>query len=234
MATNSRFRSASEVDIQDILNGKSSKSTERTIWSATNIFRTFLAENGCSRNFEDFEKTVLNDKLRLFFASIKKQGKNPGDDGGSYKKNAYVNLRYGLSKFIKKQLGWDISDDPDFISSHEVFSAVCTKLKKSGYGETSHYPPIEKEDLQKLYSNGHHAFDVNTPLGLFQKVWFEVFFYLCRRGRENARDMTRDTFQIAKDATGREYVFQAIGEHDKNHTANDAPDDTIGEGKSFF
>ena len=107
-------------------------------------------------------------------------------------------------------------------------------MKKTGHGETSHYPPIEKEDLQKLYFGDHHAFNVNTPVGLLQKVWFDIFFYLCRRGRENAREMSRDTFKVDKDASGREYVYQAVGEVDKNHSANDKPDDTVGEGKKCF
>ena len=131
-------------------------------------------------------------------------------------------------------MGWDISKDPEFVSSYEVFVAVCTKLKKSGLGDTTHYPPIEKEDLNQLYFGNHHAFNVQTPLGLFQKVWYEIMFYMCRRGRENAREMTRETFKIAKDASGREFIYQAVGEHDKNHNANDGPDDTIGEGKAVI
>ena len=170
----------------------------------------------------------MNENLRLFFASIQKQGKN-----AAYKKNAYVNLRYGLSKFIKAECGWDIGEDPAFISSHDIFSAVCTKLKKTGYGETTHYPPIEPEDLYKLYRGEHFAFDIHTPVGLFQKVWYEICFYLCRRGRENAREMTRDTFKMGKDASGRQFVYQAVGEVDKNHTASDKPDDTIGEGRYY-
>ena len=45
--------------------------------------------------------------------------------------------------------------------------------------------------------------------------------------------MTKDTFSIARDASGREFVYQAIGEVDKNHNASDKPDDTIGEGRFY-
>ena len=76
MATNSRFQSVSENDIQDILNGKNSKSTQRTIKKATNTFRTVLVENGNNKEFENFDKKILNDHLRIFFASIKKQGRS--------------------------------------------------------------------------------------------------------------------------------------------------------------
>ena len=36
--------------------------------------------------------------------------------------------------------------------------------------------------------------------------------YICRRGRENLRDLKQDHFQIYKDSDGREYVAQARDE----------------------
>ena len=40
--------------------------------------------------------------------------------------------------------------------------------------------------------------------------------------------MTKETYKIRKDASGREYI---ISRQDKNHTATDKPDDTVCEGK---
>ena len=59
----------------------------------------------------------------MFFASIKKWGKNEEDPAEMCNKNIYVSLRYELSKFIKKEMGFDIGDDPEVISSHEMFLA---------------------------------------------------------------------------------------------------------------
>ena len=36
--------------------------------------------------------------------------------------------------------------------------------------------------------------------------------YICRRGRENLRDLKQDHFQIYTDSDGREYVAQARDE----------------------
>ena len=127
-------------------------------------------------------------------------------------------------------MGIDITEDPEFATSREVFLAVCSKLKKCGLAVTEHYPPIDDQDFNTLYNGNHQAFNTKTPVGLQQKVWFEVMLYLCRRGRENLREMTRDTFKISKDASGREFVYQAANESDKNHSEKDNPDDTIGEG----
>ena len=132
---------------------------------------------------------------------------------------------------MKTEMGWYITEDHEFMSSHEIFLAMYTKLKKTDHCDTHHYPPIEPEDLKMLYNGEHHEFNIDTPVGLFQNVWFHVVFFLCCHGKENAKEMMRETFNIGKDASGREYVYQAMGEGDKNHTATDKPDDTVGEGK---
>ena len=58
-------------------------------------------------------------------------------------------------------------------------------------------------------------------------------FYLCRRGRENLRTMTRDTFALGTDGTGRKYIYQRVDELDKNHIHTTSPDDTVGEGRIY-
>ena len=78
-----------------------------------------------------------------------------------------------------------------------------------------HHDEIEPEDLLKLYS----SFDVTTPTGLQEKVWFDLCLKLCRRGRENMKSMTKETF-----------VYEVEDEADKNHDAHDNSFDTIGEG----
>lgn len=42
-------------------------------------------------------------------------------------------------------------------------------------------------------------------------------YYLCRREQENLRSMTKETFDVAVDSTGKRYVNQKIDELDKNH-----------------
>lgn len=78
---------------------------------------------------------------------------------------------------------------------------------------------MDEEDLRKLYAS--IALNTETPTGLQKKVWFDVMFYLCRRGRENLRSMTKSTFAVSTDSKGREYIYQAIDELDKNHRETD-------------
>ena len=77
------------------------------------------------------------------------------------------------------------------------------------------------------------SFDLNDPSGLQDKVFLDIAFYLIRRGRENYRQMDKNTFTIKQDATGRRYISQVKDELDKNHGENDNNFDTIGEGAIY-
>ena len=110
-----------------------------------------------------------------------------------------------------------------------VFQSILKNVKAAGKGDTIHYPEIEPEDLRKLYS----SFDVDNPAGLQELCWFNIMFYLIRRGRENVRQMTKSTFQVATDATGKRFIYQTTSELTKNHNENDHNDDANGEGRIY-
>ena len=57
--------------------------------------------------------------------------------------------------------------------------------------------------------------------------------HICRKGRENLRQMKQDTFDIQVDGKGQRFVFQSIDESDKNHRENEKPEDTIGEARMY-
>ena len=58
-------------------------------------------------------------------------------------------------------------------------------------------------------------------------------FHLIRRGRENLRLLTKESFAVQVDAAGKTFVYQVVDELDKNHRANDQPDDSPGEGRMY-
>jgi hypothetical protein len=76
-------------------------------------------------------------------------------------------------------------------------------MKKKGFGAVKHKPVICQEDLIKPYDVNGVVLNPCTPQGLLNKCWFDVMTYLCRRGQ-----MTRDTFKINTDGTGRKFVMQ--------------------------
>lgn len=220
------FANVEECHIAKLLDEKDSVSTKRTINRSVSLFRTFLIEKRGSGDFEGLSKQELNENLRLFYVSIRTKS------GTNLKVSSLNSIKYGLSKYLKDNCKIDIHGS-EFHESKVVFKAAITDIKKKGFGSVDHKPAISTEDLNKLFNSETIVFNVNTPCGLQSKVWFDLMFYLCRRGRENLRKMTKETFGIETDAIGREYVFQAIDEADKNHGSNAAPNETIGEGRMY-
>uniref|UniRef100_A0A8W8P5J4 EGF-like domain-containing protein n=1 Tax=Magallana gigas TaxID=29159 RepID=A0A8W8P5J4_MAGGI len=204
------FANVEESHIAKLLDEKDSVSTKRTINRSVSLFRTFLIAKRGSGDFEGLSKQELNENLRLFYVSIRTKS------GTNLKVSSLNSIKYGLSKYLKDNCKIDIHGS-EFHESKVVFKAAITDMKKKGFGSVDHKQAISTEDLNKLFNSETIVFNVNTPCGLQSKVWFDLMFYLCRRGRENLRKMTKETFGIETDAIGREYVFQAIDEADKNH-----------------
>ena len=204
----SRFAEISENDLNDLENSKDADSTKRIVKRSINLFREFIGEEN---DVEGMSKSELNIKLRQFFGSVRTK------TGEELKKSSLVSLKYGISRFLKDRCGIDIKTDAEFSSCQSIFKAKVVDLKKKGKGSTEHKLEISPEDLQKLTSSDNVVFNTATPYGLQKKVWFDIMFFLCRRGRENLRQMTKSTFAVNHDATGRYFVHQAIDEADKNH-----------------
>ncbi|KAJ8298271.1 hypothetical protein KUTeg_024802 [Tegillarca granosa] len=224
MAT-SRFGSSSQTDLQLIMQGKDAENTKRATQASVKILQIYLMETEREINLDSNSKEDLAQLLRNFYADVRKK------DGQKYKLSALKSIRFGLARHFSKEYDIDIVKDTTFKKANELFSAVLINLKKEGFGKTDYTAPIPAGELKKLYCS--RAFDINTPVGLQQKTWFGLMFFLCRRGRENLRCMNKNTFAIAKDYRGLEYIYQARDELDKNHRENDSPMENPTEGRMF-
>ena len=90
--------------------------------------------------------------------------------------------------------------------------------------KTRHKPPINKEDINKLYQSGQ--FDSNSPDTLQNKVFFEVMLYFCRRGRQNLRNLKKSDFSIETHPSTRKYVCKVKDELTKNRHETDEAKET--------
>ena len=153
-------------------------------------------------------KADFADLPKKFYTETRKE------DEELYKTGSLVNLRAGVNRFLKN-LGKaiDIIKEPEFTEANVAFQATLVKLKRVGKGDTVHYSQIDENDLANIYSS--NVFDTNTPQGLQYSVRFELMIYICRRGRENLRQLTKNHFAIGVDANGRGYVYQAKDEMTK-------------------
>lgn len=218
-----RFASKNDVDIESMLADKDSKSTKKATKQAVKILREYCAEKELPTEFENINKVELDNLLKHFYANARKK------DGTLYSKSTMNSIRYGLARYLMNEKKVNIVEDVSFGSSNKVFSALLVELKRNGMAKVNHHPEITKDDLQKLYL----SFDLNTPKGLQLKCMFDIMFHLVRRGRENLREQTKDTFAVAVDSQNRRYVYQAVDELDKNHRENDDPQDSTTDGRMY-
>ncbi len=178
--------------------------TQKNTTKATkNALKTFSETVGDVQSLTS--KEMLDKSLAKFFANAKKK------DGTRYKANALLSLRQGLRRHYLDTFGFDIVND------EKVFKAAVKDLRRQGLGSVKHHIPITRTDMTKLYSGDTVVFYTDTPNGLLNKVWFEVMYFLCRRGQENLRAMTNETFELSTDSTGKRYIYQKQDELDKNH-----------------
>ena len=56
-------------------------------------------------------------------------------------------------------------------------------------------------------------------------------FHLICCGRENLRQLTKESLAVLVDAAGKKLVYQVVDELDKNHKGNDQLGDSPGEGR---
>jgi hypothetical protein len=89
------------------------------------------------------------------------------------------------------------------------------EIKRQGRDKTTHKKAINEHDLEKMYTSG--VLGDENPVALQRKVFFELSLHFGRRGRENWRNMAKDSFTVATDSTGKRYVTLAFNEFDKNH-----------------
>ena len=230
-AKRKHFSRLSDEEIQDLIEGKDSENTRK---ATKNAVVTFLAswnevkpEDERVQNTESLQKIPkeLNELLANFWPNAKKQ------NGDGYKKSALMGRRFGLQRHFLLKRELDIISDGEFSMSNQIFEAAIVELKRQGFGKVDHHIPISKEDLEKIQSSYNPSSP--DPKSLQQVVWFNVMFHLIRRGRENLRLLTKESFAMQVDAAGKKFVYQVVDELDKNHRANDQPDDSPGEGRMY-
>jgi hypothetical protein len=154
----------------------------------------------------------LNNLLRQFYAEVQPK------KGDTYSRSAYVNIRNGLNRHLNTppySRKINIIQDRDYLPANQVFTALLKELRRNGLDITQHKPVIEKEDIEKMYSTG--TLSSSNPVSLQRKIFFELSLHFARRGREGLRSLTKTSFTIQTDASGKRFVCQTFNEKEKNH-----------------
>ena len=127
-------------------------------------------------------------------------------------------MRAGLNRYLtsdKVGKTFSIIADPVFKTANKSLHAKLKKIKGSGASKVKHHSSIQPEDIQKCYDSG--VFGNDSPLALLRVNGFNVNLYFCRRGGENQRNLTRNSFVFKKDASGVEFIEMAEDEKTKKN-----------------
>lgn len=94
-----------------------------------------------------------------------------------------------------------------------------------------HKEVIREQDLETLYNDD--VFSCDSRKSLQQKVFFEIIFYFCNRGRENLRGMKKSDYVIRKDHDSRRNVACTTAKPTKNHRGLNCNGDAQDGGKMY-
>ena len=218
MGDDERFASLSSNQLQSILENRDSSNTKQVVEMAKRILNEYcVAKSLIFEGLRTKTKEEIAETLLSFYAEVRKK------DGDVYSRSSMISIRFGLSKYFQSMRKFDIINDADFKLPNEMFKAVLTQLKRSGKGDVTHKEVISDADMQKLVNSD--VLNCDNPQGLQYKVFLDVMFYTCRRGRENLRKMQISDFVSKTDSSGRRYYQNVAKYETKNHRGGDVTDD---------
>ena len=176
-----QYKQHSMEEKKELLDGKDKKSTQRATVGAVRHFNDFIHSKNMSNMQEIKSRSELNDILMEFYPAIQ-----PIKDDEDYCVQTLKCIRSGLNRHIRKEFGWDICNDSDFVKSNEMFKAICVEAKKKGKGVRNSYQPISPVDLERIAEYFYHDhMNKPEPRKLQQQMIFYIIYYFCRCGREN-------------------------------------------------
>lgn len=231
----SRFKTVNDNKKQAIFDKRKKPNTNKATKLWLNCFCDYLLEKDYN-TLEELPTNELPLVLEQFYSEVRKKesknsppvpensAENDDDDPERLYKNTTLKaIRGALARHFKETRSIDIISSEKFIRANQIFEGVQKINKEFGTGNIVSKPPIDDADLAKITEYFERGMNGPTNPALLQELClFYVVLYMCRRGRENLRNMKKNTFALATDPEDhREYIFQQIDEADKNHSHND-------------
>ncbi|XP_033125588.1 uncharacterized protein LOC117123684 [Anneissia japonica] len=205
----------SDNEMSNVMESTNSKTTTKLIiQNAVRVFTDYIMQKA------DLQvKTVadcytvsiaeLDEVLTRFYAEVRQR------NGEIYMKKSMISLRYGLQRHFVTTRNVDVINDARFRPSNQMFCAVLARLKQDGKDIVRHKQPITLEDRQKMYDQ--NILGTDNPTCLQRKVFFDLIFHLCKKGREDLHVMKRSDFQVSIDNNGSRFVHQTASYLRRNH-----------------
>ena len=111
---------------EKLLNEKDKRNTQVGTERAITHFMNFLSQKTLG-NIESLDPPQLNGILLDYYCAIQPQ--NSKQDDEQYSVQTMKCMRAALNRYFRKNRGFDIVKDPDFVRANEMFKAVCVESK---------------------------------------------------------------------------------------------------------
>ena len=114
----------------------------------------------------------------------------------------------------------------NFTQQFEYFFTFIIKgnlrdQKEKGYDRSRRHQPIAQADLDKIFTNYFMPHYDNDPRCLQHKVYFDIAFFLGKRGQEGLRQLQKNSFELKLTPEGKEYYELAFNESTKKSQGDD-------------
>ncbi|KAK3103686.1 hypothetical protein FSP39_021012 [Pinctada imbricata] len=171
---------------EEMSNEGSNVSTDQNNSWYIDQFKGWLTSENLPTSFEKFSPPRLNDVLEQFYSDFKSM------HAGPFNINKLGDVREGLFTYLKGvNSTWkNYLSHPAHTQKYKV-NEVKRKVSMSG------------DDVRRLMNSG--VLDIDTPLGLFRKVWLDLAIHLGIGGQAAMRSLTFDSFVAETDDKGRRY-----------------------------
>ncbi|XP_053398076.1 uncharacterized protein LOC123551310 [Mercenaria mercenaria] len=171
----------------------------------------------CLRDFarkkeKDFQYVISlsPSELGVFLKDFYLQLRNQAEEDGTASVASLQRVRADLSEYFKKAIDVDITVGNDFTDCNGIIDENLVKdtgvkntvMKKHSRQRTFTF---ETNELRQIYLSD--AMNLDQPESLQNKVFFDVCMYICNRGKDFLRLMTKNDFEVSTDQNGRRYVW---------------------------
>ena len=99
--------------------------------------------------------------------------------------------------------------DSEFNQANRILRGMLRKQKMDGLHTTKRKPVLTKKDLQQIMDYFAKDFDCN-PVTLQQKVYFDLTFFMGRRGNEGNTALRKDSLEVNQAEDGRKILGDDI------------------------
>lgn len=176
------------------------------------FFIDWLIENDMPVAFENLDPSELGPLLKKFY------GEMISAKGKEYSKSSVLCIRACIQRHLSlppHEKNLNIMFGPCFKAANAVLTGKLKIMKAKGLDKAQSHAPIDKHDIDLLYSSG--ALSDSNPTSLQHKVYFEISMHFARRGREGLRELNKDDILIKTTPSGGEYATLDFNPLEKNH-----------------